>query len=380
VTKDDRLGVREPREYRRSQTTVANIEELPAVAGLNGMVDRQQLLAGSLGISAWAEAAGKPLPALRFAEAAAACDPFDPAAANTAARLARTLGMGARADVWYSRGIGLARARRWSACYIRAHIGFATLHKEVGNVRRALALYSRGAWHAQRTGIKWLAAEVHHDMLLLALSQRAFVDAESYAARALTSYPRHHDRIPALVHDIGLLCTRELVFELAFPLLRRAVPLMSKPHEKLIVWSTLALAAAGSDERDAYVESCGSALDLVPTYPGSAPPALMNLAFAAHVRREWAAAAAYARKALEIAAANPLFQEQTRDAERLLGQVQHRVPAPLASELPVRSDGSDAAEALRALFEPCMRLAARWHGRTWRQRREQAKPGEFGQA
>lgn len=377
VQKDPISGEREPREYRRASASEQRLDEvLPeAAACLDGASDRYAILHSALQISAWAEASGYLLVALRFAEAAAACDPFDPAPANLAARLSRTLGFAPLADLWYSRGIALARIRKWSACYVRGHLGCGTLQKEIGNTHAAVEHYQRGAWRAQRCGIKWLAGEVHHDMLLLALSMRAFADAETYAERALNVYPRHHDRIPALAHDFGLLCTREHAFRIAFPLLRRVLGLISRPHEKMIVWSTLALSAAGADESPSYSEGRAAVLDMAPAFPMSAPPALMNLAFAAHVRRDWSEASQCARKALEMIAGNPLFKEQVRDASILLEQVAQRIRAARPRELP---DGHEAR--LRTLHESLSRLLANWHGRTWRMRKAQAQPGAFGSA
>jgi len=377
IQKDPISGEREPCEYRRASAPVQRLDAvLPeAAACLNGASDRYALLRSALQISTWAEASGYLLIALRFAEAAAACDPFDPAPANLAGRLSRTLGIAPLADLWYSRGIALARSRKWSACYVRGHLGFGTLQKEIGNTSAAVEHYQRAAWRAQRCGIKWLAGEVHHDMLLLALSMRAFADAETYAERALNVYPKHHDRIPALAHDFGLLCTREHAFRIAFPLLRRVLGLISRPHEKMIVWSTLALSAAGADENASYAEGRAAVLDMAPAFPMGAPPALMNLAFAAHLRCEWPEASQCARKALEMIGGNPLFKEQARDASILLEQVAQRIPATRPRELP---DGSEVN--LRMLYESLSRLLSNWHGRTWRMRKAQAQPGAFGSA
>jgi len=375
---DPRLGDREPREYRRAAAPAPVVEDLLRdLSSLNARTDRQSVVTAALGVSIWAESSGKTLLALRFAEAAAACDAFDPAPANVAGRLARTIGMAHRADLWYSRGIGLARARRWSACYVRAHIGYGTLHKEIGRTDRALELFSRGSWRAQKTGIKWLAGEVTHDMLLLAISQRAFTQAEKYAARALAIYPKHHDRMPALVHDIGLLCARQSAFTLAYPLLARVVGLVPKPHEKLIVWSTLAYSAAGAEELEAYNEARAAVLEMVERFPGAGPVTMVNLAFAAHVRRDWSGAADFARRALDLAGSNSIHSEAVRYARKLLLDVDRRTPAGPSSG-PVPHSGE--ATALRPLYDMCLRLITRWHGRTWRERRHQAKAGAFGAA
>lgn len=350
------------------------------LSSLNARTDRMRIVAAALGVSSWAETSGKTLLALRFAEAAAACEPFDPAPTNVAGRLSRTLGLAQRADLWYSRGIGLARARRWSACYVRAHIGYGTLYKEIGRPDRALELFSRGSWRAQKTGIKWLAGEVTHDMLLLAISERAFTEAEKYAARALGIYPKHHDRIPALVHDIGLLCVRQSAFTLAYPLLARVVGLIPRPHEKVIVWSTLAYSAAGAGELEAYSEARAAVLGMVDQFPGAGPVTMVNLAFAAHVQRDWSGAADCARRALELAGSNTIHGEAVRYARKLLLDVERRVPTSPSAEQLARGGDAVERQALRPLYEMCLRLIARWRGRTWRERRHQTRAGAFGAA
>lgn len=372
--KDPLLGQREPLEYRRAANpSVALADVLPHLADLSGQQERAQILRATLGLSCWAESSGKLLLSLRLAEAAAACDPFDPAPANVSGRLSRVLGRPLRADEWYSRAVGLARRRRWSACYVRAHVGYGTLHKEIGRTSKALDLLSRAAWRAQKSGIKWLAGEVLHDMLLLALSSRAFRDAEECAARALAVYPKHHDRVPALVHDFALLCTREGAFELAFPLLKQVIALVRVPHERLIVWSTLALSAAGAGDRESYEEASTNVRTLVETYPQSAPPALMNLALAAQVRRELNVAGFHAQSALRLADGNPIYAEQVRDAKVLLRNINAAVPIS-PGEKPAR------ANTLRPLYDNCSHLIARWRGRSWREARHQTRAGAFGRA
>jgi hypothetical protein len=112
---------------------------------------------------------------------------------------------------------------------------------------------------------------------------------------------------------------------------------------------------------------------MAPAFPMSAPPALMNLAFAAHVRRDWSEAAARARDAIDLSGGNPLFKEQEQDAANLLDQVARRIAAARPRELP---DGRDVT--LHTLYESLSRLLTNWHGRTWRQRKPQAQPGAFG--
>lgn len=370
---DWRSGDREPAEYRRAMAPGRELDELLGLLDrrIKG-TDRLEILGTALELSAWAESAGQPLVALRFAEAAAACDPFDPAPVNVAGRLSRASGLPWRADMWYSRGIGLARLRRWSACYVRAHIGYGALLKDVGSTERAIELFSRGSWRAHRSGIKWLAGEVTHDMLLLAISERSFSQAEEFAARAVGVYPRHHDRIPALVHDVGLLCIRRNAFDFAFSLLARVVTMIRKPHERLIACSTLAYSAAGAEEFAAYHEAQDFVLSLVDRYPACGPVTMVNLALAAQIRRDAVAAQDYARRALIMAGENPIHREAVSFALNILSG---------ADEAPTPEEDSEQRQrALHPLFDACSGLVSRWRGKTWRERRMQTPAGAFGAA
>lgn len=375
---DPRLGGREPREYRRYIVESPSLDDcLTSLARSTTRKDREGLVRTCLQLSAWGERNGYQLLALRFAEAAATCDPFDPVPASIAGRIARTAGLGERAEEWFRRGIALARERQWSASYVRAHLGLGTLLKERGLTDAALSLYQAAGWRAQRSGLKWLAGEVHHDMLLLALGLKAFKRAEEYADRALRSYPKHHARVPALVHDFALLCVREYVFDPALPLLQKVLPLIPKPNEKLIVWSTLTLAAAGAKVYDVHEGGRESVLEMAETYRSSAPPALMNLAFAAHIRNEWDAAAEYAKRALSLANGNSLYREQIHDAHALLALVETRTPAPAPRELPAYTP--EGKVSLSTLVASCARLISRWHGPTYKAgAQQQAALGDFG--
>jgi hypothetical protein len=212
-------------------------------------------------------------------------------------------------------------------------------------------------------------------MLLLAIAQRAFASAESYAARALNAYPVHHDRVPALAHDIALLCVREGVFTIAHSLLRRVVDLITRPQERVIVWSTYSLAAAGCGRTELYERGRESVLTSIARFPTSAPPALMNLAFAARLLGDAAGAVDLAHDALEQAEGNPLFSEQAADARELLASAG---TATALSRPEARPNALESAERLRALELGVSRVLARWHGPTWRPGKQQTKAGDFG--
>jgi tetratricopeptide (TPR) repeat protein len=375
LDEDPWSGEREPEEYRRFDVHPVSLpQSLVDLREHAVQSNRQALVRSCLEISLWGERNGYGTVALRFAEVAAACEPYDPVPASVAGRIARTAGLGLRAEEWFRRSIALARSRHWSASYVRAHIGFGTLMKDRGRLDAALELYQTAGWRAQRSGIRWLAGEVHHDMLLLALGRKAFRRAEAYAARALNIYPVHHDRVPALVHDFSLLCVREFVFDPALSLLQKVLPLIAKPHEKLIVLSTLALSAAGADSASLHDGCRKLVMEMVETYTSSAPPALMNLAFAAHIRGDWAGAAEMANHALAAAGNNALYREQITDAKVLISQVEARTPAT-PPVLPTYAPGGE--QSLRALHAEFSRLITKWHGPTW-QGGEQAGPGDFG--
>jgi len=143
--------------------------------------------------------------AIEFAEAAAAVDASNPKFANVAGRLTRDVCEYERAEVWFKRGIGLARAQGNTIEKFWGHVGYGKLCKEMGRVkdaRKHLNCASRLAW---KTGPPTLAASAQHDICALLMVRGYLSEAAQHARLALRWYPRSDPRLPFFGADVALM-------------------------------------------------------------------------------------------------------------------------------------------------------------------------------
>jgi tetratricopeptide (TPR) repeat protein len=277
-----------------------------------------------------------------------------------------------RAELFYERAITLARrTRRWRT-YVRAHLGKGAVKKALGDWNAARAHYYTAARAAlSLSGEKWLAAQTQHDLLALAAEEGALEEALIHGRQALDWYPRHHVRIPALVHDLAFVLVRMGLFSPAVPLLSAVMRANIPPADQVIGWSTLARATAGSGDTLEYRTSAERVLRLVALFDVHAAAAFDNLAWGACFLGLWSDARQYAARSLEIAARR-VQTEAIENARRALAAADTQtIPAQ-----PAPSDGRFLAE-LQHLATDAERRLLVWRGPTWK-RKCQSGPEQLG--
>jgi hypothetical protein len=346
-----------------------DLASLACTANCDGRTVHTDLAAACRLVAEWCEATGRLGFAIRFADAATELDPSEPTLANLAGRLSRDAGHWLRADAHFRRGVAMARARNDRMSYVRGYLGWGNLWAELGESAEARKLYQRAAWHAQRSGKRALAAEVHHDMLVMAAAAGEYEEAARYAERALNVYPVHHERIPALVYDFALLLVRQRMHAAALPLLQASVEKFRLPSLRVLALSALARAAAGSGEVSLYSEVLKRTLDEIAGFSLSAPAPFVNLAYAARSVRDWPRAQEYAARAHELASSRGHAEEE-RLATFLLrcSSAQEGEEAPL--DLPRWKPGMEFEPLLPLLHQRISSLLARWRGQTWRRKHQ----------
>lgn len=252
----------------------------------------------------WADAQGMLPVAVQFAEAGAAADPRSPARANDAARLCRRAAYDDRAGEWYLRAFKLAvraKGRKNRKEALRALRGYGALMKDSGRIEEAKFYYNRAARRAHSMGLRRDAGSAHHDLMGLAAETGAVATAEWHARLALRFYPIHYPRVPALAHDFAFLLVLQYYFSPALALLVETIPLIQHPGEQIVVWSTLAWAAAGAGRWDRFHEAESVTLHGIEHHDEFAPVALIHLAEGCRALLEWDKAAQYAAAAAESA-------------------------------------------------------------------------------
>jgi tetratricopeptide (TPR) repeat protein len=364
--------------FARFEAAAEGVEELRSeMLGLGsfalGTAEPRAASDALLRISEWAGGRGYAEAAVQCAEAAARLVPESSRRALAAGRTNRMFGDAARAELFYERAITLARAARNWRVYVRAHLGQGQVKKTLGDTDAARGHYFTAARAARGlSGEKWLAAQTQHDLLVLATEEGAFEEALRAGELALSWYPRHHGRIPALAHDIGLLLVRNHLYAPAESLLRKVMNLPIPPPDQVIGWSTVARAAAGIGDVDGYRQATEDVLRRIGLFDAHAAAAFENLAWAACAFGFWPESQQYATRSLEISESKGQG-ESTANARRVLVEAaaQRRPHQEVLLSAPA------AARLLQLAIESVRALAA-WRGPTWRRKR-QFGPERLGQ-
>jgi tetratricopeptide (TPR) repeat protein len=335
-----------------------------ALAAAPGSVRQADVLHACRTTASWAEGRGRYETALQFAEAATVVAPEEPEIANLAARICRVMGERPRGELWYERAIGLARTRHDIREYIHGHLGLSTLLLERDEPAEAMEHIRTAGDTAKRFGLKPKAGEAYHDALAVAILTGDIGRAIVFAKKAVALYPRHHERYPALAYDLSLALVTWGIYEPALSILQNAVGRISAPADQLVVWGTLARAAAGAGHAATYREAVRQVMRLSAVHRQNAAAGLYSLAEAARLLDQWEEAASAARDALKIGRATESF-DVVRRTEALMQDIEAKrkgVPALPANDARVA--------VLRGLATTVRMRIARWRGPTWRPRRK----------
>jgi tetratricopeptide (TPR) repeat protein len=317
-------------------------------------------------VAVWAESNEYTSTSLHFAEAAAQLNSRSPQVANLAARLTRNAAEFDRAELWFSRAIGLARANKEWIQYTRAHIGLGVMWQTMGKDRRARAAFAAAASRAMRDGREWLASEAQHDLMLMAAERGFYSEAEEHARRALAWYPKNNERLPFLIADIAFLLTCEQEHQRALTVVLPFFRAVKAPARQVLALSVLARALGGLRE-PRFSRVRRRLLGRLTRFKDYEAAARINLAEGERAAGLWNEAEENARIAYSIArAAGDKVPE--RLARQLLIEIRSRTTA---NQLVRRTD----EHSLAALVELALRRLGEWIP-TQRGRR----PRDFGEA
>jgi len=287
--------------------------------------------------------------ALEFAEAAALADPEAPKPAADAGHLSTRAAAYDRAWVWLTRAVTIARRAKDWEWYVRGHIRFGIMLYELGQHAKARPHYWRATQAALHSGRRTLAGKAQHDLLLIEAEAAAgsYLSGEKCARLVLEYYPRVYERIPHFVHDYAYLLVRHGFFTPALPLAEAALPLITKPYERIAVLATVARAAAGVGDRARYDHASGELLEIAAATDINAAAALVAIAEGATVWGEWESAQRLATRARAIA-------ERRREGDPLrrsvavLAQIERR-------EAPARANTPPAHARIKEVAAACLR-------------------------
>lgn len=154
-------------------------------------------------VAEWASGQSYGETAVQYVEAAATADLDSAQAAIAAGRVCRDVGEFTRAELWFKRGIGLARTHDEGVEYIRGHLGYGLLLMHTGRHAKARMLFNTAASRAMKHGFEWLAAEAQHDLFRFTTIHGDYPAAEEHAKLALQWYPKSNERVPYLAADVA---------------------------------------------------------------------------------------------------------------------------------------------------------------------------------
>lgn len=339
---------------------------LDVFARLHGSVDpptEKEVIAACRKVAGWAEQRGAYETAMQFSEAAAMVDPEDPRLANDAGRVCRRAGDRPRAEVWYSRGIGLARRSQNKKQYASGYLGLAAVLRDGGEHYSAMALIRRAGNAAKRGGFRGKAAEAYQDALGVATIHGHITRAIFFAYRALSVYPVHHGRFPAFAHDVAFLLINRGLYSAAMSILPAVLKHIHRPVERLVVLGSLARAAGGAGNQEVFRSALNEIRAMAFAQRSTWAGAIYSAGEGARLLEFWDVAADLADEAIRAARENedPVVLQL---AARLAAEIEHRIEG-----VETRPADDPAGRYLRTLAAELQLRLARWRGPTWRPRR-----------
>lgn len=197
-------------------------------------------------ICRWAGDGGLPHTALAWAQRAALSAPDEAGPAYLVGVVARRAADYKRAETWFRRALALARRNRDWKFYGMAHMGIANMYMQRGDAPRARARLLQALRSARRYGVWTVRPLALHDLFCIAANGGENEQAETYARAAFRGYGRRHPRLPALAHDVAWFWMLQGQHARALPVFQAVVRHMSRPHERVIVWSNVGRAAGGA--------------------------------------------------------------------------------------------------------------------------------------
>jgi tetratricopeptide (TPR) repeat protein len=263
-------------------------------------------------VTSWALEREHTRTAIEWAEVAALVEPSNPKRANVAGRVTRNANEYDRAEVWFKRGIGLAREQGNVVEQIWGHLGYGRLCQELGAVKGARRHLSRGSQLAWKEGPPSLAASAQHDLAAMLMVRGHLAEAEERARRALLWYPKNHPRIPYFAADVGLLLVLGSRFASAARLLRVCLRFIEQPSVRTMVLALTARAFAGRGEPEEFAVLRRRSMKMLEKHHQLETVTRWHLADAQRLSGNWSAAEAEAEETLALA-----VEQNDRETERM---------------------------------------------------------------
>jgi tetratricopeptide (TPR) repeat protein len=239
-------------------------------------------------VAEWAEARGAPGTALLFAQAGALASPEGAGAACVVGRLALAWGREARAETWLRRSIALARRGGEWEVYASAYVRLGEMLARRGAAGAARRHLLKGLRAARRWGLLRVRGRALHGLFRLARDEGSVEAAERLARGAVRAFGIHRPGAAPLLLELADFHLARGRHARAADVLRRLLPTLTAPAERVPALALLARAAAHLGDRRLYEDAWGAAWALGTADPPSRHlPAMLDLARAASHYSDW---------------------------------------------------------------------------------------------
>ncbi|HYW09226.1 MAG TPA: hypothetical protein VE913_19865 [Longimicrobium sp.] len=252
-------------------------------------------------IAEWASEIGHDETAAGFSTLASRVRPRDPGLAFAAGRAARRLGRYENAEAWFRRAVGLSRRLGNEEAASAAYLGWGVL-EELRGKREAARTRFVLAWRAAKRGkLLTLAATARHYMIALTVPDGTLQEGFAHAVAAYRLYGKADHLLPRLASDTGALLSEHGHFSTARLLYEAALPLLTRPAERVAGLANVGRAAAAMGDKQRFTEARHDFDLLAPHGREFLPASLVELAHGAQTLGQPRQAAAMLREAIRLA-------------------------------------------------------------------------------
>lgn len=351
------------REARSSEPELADLFDTFATLKANPLQSETVVVGAACErIVEWALTHDHPQTAIEWAEVAAIVDSENPKLANLAGRVTRNANEYERAEVWFKRGIGLARQQDNVVEKFWGHVGYGKLCKELSRVKDARKHLNRASALARKQGPPSLAASAQHDICALLMVRGRLSEAAVRARRAFALYPKSDPRLPFFGADIALMLVLAGRYSAAVRLLRAVLRAVQQQSARTAIMALAARAFAGAGAHEEAAVFRQRALKLLAKHPTMEGVTRWHLGDALRLAGNWEGARAEAKASLAFANEQN-DRETARMARILLQMIEDRKAA---------TPRSGTTDAMREFVRELTDRVARWSPRRGR------TPGPWG--
>lgn len=331
-----------PEQLRPALEVVCQLFDDPATG------NSQRIAEACMLIGDWADGKGDaPTTAFRFLQAAATCSPNDARLAYRAGSIARHHALWDVADLWFRHGVAVGRRTRDWEGHATAYLALGNSYTQRGRYASAKREHLKALRVSRRHGLRELQGKAYHDLLIVSIELRDWMEAEECAQNAFRAYGPTHSNVQILAHDVAYLWNIRGHFQRALPVFRALLPHFDQPQARIRVLAGIGRAAGGASHREQFFSAWHELQRITPAIERSpsVPASLLQITYGAAALHEWELAEGAAEYAFQTALDRGEV-DIVAEAEQMLAAIRARVMPGERMQTRAQDPFADAAETL----------------------------------